>query len=383
VVLTAERNDLWGAAFQRHSVMLQCLLLTVALSAVAAVTIPETDTRYLVSLQVVLWLCLSIFIWELALQLWIRPRGQWREYLLSAKGLVDLLAVIPVPVAFLCGAPSESAWLLGSLWVLKLIRFVPGIALLRRVIAHEARPLASVLVIFLIILVFASVCLYLLEASAQPERFGSLPKSLWWAVTTLTTTGYGDSVPVTPIGRLIASFVMICGLGVFGLWTGILATGFAAEHRRHDFIRNWQLVTRVPLFSELDPTSAIEIARLLRRIDLAEGTVVVRRGKPGDCMYFIAEGEVEVRIEPRPVKLGPGQFFGEIAILDGSPRSATVVTTRPSRLLALGVPEFRSFTAVRPDIAELVDREAKKRLWQNSKQEATSEKSPDSRRVAP
>jgi len=373
---TAEHNGLQRqAAFRRHSVTLQCLLLTVALSAVAGLSLPGSNPTYMVGLEVFLWMCLGFFAFDLARQLWARSdTGQWREYLLSPLGLVDLLAVVPVPLAILCGAPSAGAWLMGTLWVLKLARFVPGVTLLGRVIALEARPLASVLVIFMIILVFASVCLFVLERGAQPERFGSLPMSFWWAVTTLTTTGYGDSVPVTPLGRLVASLVMICGLGVFGLWTGILATGFATEHRRQDFIRNWQLVTRVPLFSGLDPISAIEVARLLRRIDLAERTVVVRRGRPGDCMYFIAEGEVEVSIEPRPVKLGPGQFFGEIALLDGSPRTATVVTTRPTTLLMLGVPEFRSFAAVRPDIAELVDREAKKRLWQNkAKRENTSE----------
>ena len=373
---TAEHNGLQRqAAFRRHSVTLQCLLLTVALAAVAGLSLPGSNPTYMVGLEVFLWMCLGFFAFDLARQLWARSdTGQWREYLLSPLGLVDLLAVVPVPLALLCGASSAGAWLMGTLWVLKLARFVPGVTLLGRVIALEARPLASVLVIFMIILVFASVCLFVLERGAQPERFGSLPMSFWWAVTTLTTTGYGDSVPVTPLGRLVASLVMICGLGVFGLWTGILATGFATEHRRQDFIRNWQLVTRVPLFSGLDPTSAIEVARLLRRIDLAERTVVVRRGRPGDCMYFIAEGEVEVSIEPRPVKLGPGQFFGEIALLDGSPRTATVVTTRPTTLLMLGVPEFRSFAAVRPDIAELVDREAKKRLWQNkAKRENTSE----------
>ena len=373
---TAEHNGLQRqAAFRRHSVTLQCLLLTVALAAVAGLSLPGSNPTYMVGLEVFLWMCLGFFAFDLARQLWARSdTGQWREYLLSPLGLVDLLAVVPVPLALLCGASSAGAWLMGTLWVLKLARFVPGVTLLGRVIALEARPLASVLVIFMIILVFASVCLFVLERGAQPERFGSLPMSFWWAVTTLTTTGYGDSVPVTPLGRLVASLVMICGLGVFGLWTGILATGFATEHRRQDFIRNWQLVTRVPLFSGLDPISAIEVARLLRRIDLAERTVVVRRGRPGDCMYFIAEGEVEVSIEPRPVKLGPGQFFGEIALLDGSPRTATVVTTRPTTLLMLGVPEFRSFATVRPDIAELVDREAKRRLWQNrAKRENTSE----------
>ena len=80
----------------------------------------------------------------------------------------------------------------------------------------------------------------MLERDVQPVAFGSVPAALWWAVITLTTVGYGDVVPVTAIGRLLAAFVMICGLGVFGLWTGILATGFAAETRRDNFLKTWE-----------------------------------------------------------------------------------------------------------------------------------------------
>jgi voltage-gated potassium channel len=268
------------------------------------------------------------------------------------------MAVLPIPIAMLVGVPAEAAWLLASLWLLKLTTSVPGLSLLWRVISLQSRPLASVFVIFLIVLFLAAVSLHVLERAGQPEQFGSLPLSLWWAVTTLTTTGYGDAVPETFLGRVIAGVVMICGLGVFGLWTGILTTGFSSEHRRRDFIRNWDHVTRVPFFSNLKPAAIIELTRMLRRQDLAEKTVVVRRGRPGDCMYFIASGEVEVQLEPRPIRLGPGSFFGEIALLEGGPRMATVVTTAPSTLLILDVSDFRAFTALHPDLAQAVEAEA-------------------------
>jgi voltage-gated potassium channel len=269
--------------------------------------------------------------------------------------------VLPIPIALLFGLPAETAWLLASFWPLKLAAVLPGFSLLRRVIALEARPLASVLFIFLVVILLSGVALYLLERTGQPQRFGNLPQSLWWAVTTLTTTGYGDAVPESFLGRVIAGVVMICGLGVFGLLTGILATGFTAEHRRRDFVRNWELVTRVPFLRALDPPAMIELTRMLRRIDLAGGTVVVRRGRPGDCMYFVASGQVEVRVEPQPVLLGAGSFFGEIALLDRSPRTATVVTTTPSTLLILDVSDFHAFTASNPDLARAVKAEAKRR----------------------
>ena len=269
--------------------------------------------------------------------------------------------MLPIPLALILGVAPASAWLLASLWILKLAIFVPGLAMLGRVLKQEARPLASGFVIFLIILMLASVALHLLERDAQPKAFGSLPLAFWWAVTTLTSTGYGDAIPVTLAGRIIASMVMISGLGVFGLWTGILATGFAAEHRRRDFIRNWDLVTSVPFLKNLDPPSVIELTRMLRRIDLAEKTVVVRRGRPGDCMYFIASGEVEVKVEPHPVRLGAGAFFGEIALLAGGPRTATVTTTEATTLLMLEVSDFRAFTAHHPELAKAVEAEARRR----------------------
>jgi voltage-gated potassium channel len=283
------------------------------------------------------------------------------SYLLSAAGVIDILAVLPIPIALLCGVSAETAWLLASLWPLKLAEVIPGFSLLGRVIALEARSLASALFIFLIVTLLSGVALHVLERAGQPQHFGNLPLSLWWAVTTLTTTGYGDAVPESFLGRVVAGIVMISGLGVFGLLTGILATGFTAEHRRRDFVRNWGLVNSVPFLRDLDAPAMIDLTRLLRRLDFPKRTVVVRRGRPGDCMYFVAAGEVEAQVEPQPIRLGAGSFFGEIALLNGGPRTATVVTTAPSTLLALDVSDFRAFTALHPDLAQRVEAEAKRR----------------------
>ena len=342
--------------------LLRYLVLGAGLAAMMAITVPGLNPQSRSWLVVILWCCLGFFASELAIKSW--PGGQAkaeRNYLRTSSGIIDLLAVLPIPLALLIGVPADTAWLLVSLWLLKLAPAVPGLALLGRVIEQEARPLASVFVIFLIVLLLSAVALYALERTGQPERFGSLPQSLWWAVTTLTTTGYGDAVPQTFLGRMIAGTVMIFGLGVFGLWTGILATGFAAEHRRRDFIQNWDLVTSVPFLRNLNAPAVIELTHKLRRLDLAERNVVVRRGRPGDCMYFIASGEVEVKVEPQPVRLGAGSFFGEFALLDGGPRRATVVTTMPSTLLILEVSDFRAFTAHHPELAKAVEREAARR----------------------
>ena len=155
---------------------------------------------------------------------------------------------------------------------------------------------------------------------------------------------------------------MICGIATFGLWTGILATGFAAESRRRNFIQTWDLVSKVPFFQSVDPSAITEITSMLRRVEVPERTAIVRRGRVGDCMYFIAAGEVEVDVSPTPVRLGEGQFFGELALLGDSIRTANVSTTKPSTLLVLDLAGFRTLMAHHAELARVIDAEAKRRF---------------------
>jgi voltage-gated potassium channel len=287
------------------------------------------------------------------------------SYALSGRGMVDAVAAAAVPLAFALGATPKTAWLLGVFWVLKVVPGIPGLRQLRRVLVLESGPLLSVLVIFLMVLFLASVAVYFLERDAQPVAFGSVPAALWWAVATLTTTGYGDVVPVTPLGRIIAAFVMICGLGVFGLWTGILATGFAAETRRDNFLKTWESVSKVPFFAALGPSAIADVTHMLRTMDLPARTMIIRKGQAGDCMYFIAAGEVEVDLPGKKIRLGDGAFFGEMALLGNNLRSANITTTRVSRLLVLDLVDFRMLMARHPDLAQTIDAEARRRALEN------------------
>jgi voltage-gated potassium channel len=314
----------------------------------------------------VLWACLAFFVFEWVVRLrhaFLTKRG-W-TYLISGRGLVDTVAAAPIPIALVAGANPRSAWLLAIFWMLKVIPGVPGLRQLRRVLVVESGPLLSVLVIFLMVLFLASVAMYFLERDVQPIAFGSVPAALWWAVVTLTTVGYGDVVPITPLGRLIAAFVMICGLGVFGLWTGILATGFAAETRRDNFLKTWESVSKVPFFAALGPSAIADVTHMLRTMDLPARTMIIRKGQVGDCMYFIAEGEVEVDLPDKKVTLGEGAFFGEMALLGNNLRSANITTTRLSKLLVLDLVDFRMLMARHPDLAETIDVEAKRRALEN------------------
>jgi voltage-gated potassium channel len=315
----------------------------------------------------VLWVCLAFFVFEWVVRLrhaMLSQRGL--AYSLSFRGLVDVVAAGAIPVALIAGANPKSAWLLGVLWMLKLVPGIPGLRQLRRVMVVESGPLFSVLVIFLMVVFLASVAEHFLEREAQPQTFGSVPAALWWAAVTMTTVGYGDVVPVTPLGRLVAALVMISGLGVFGLWTGILATGFAAETRRDNFLKTWESVSKVPFFAALGPAAIADVTNMLRTMDLPPRTMIIRKGQQGDCMYFIAAGEVEVDLPGgKKVALGEGAFFGEMALLGNATRNANITTTGVTRLLVLDLVDFRLLMARHPDLGQTIDAEAKRRALEN------------------
>jgi voltage-gated potassium channel len=348
--------------------MTKAAYLAVA-SGVAMMLLLTVDPAYEAThhgVDAVLWACLAFFVFEWVVRLrHAFQTGRGRAYALSGRGLVDAIAAAGVPLAMMLGVPAKSAWLLGIFWMFKVVPGIPGLRQLRRVLVLESGPLLSVLLIFLMVLFLASVAEHFLERDFQPTAFGSVPAALWWAVATLTTTGYGDVVPVTPLGRLVAAVVMICGLGVFGLWTGILATGFAAETRRDNFLKTWESVSKVPFFAALGPAAIADVTGMLRTMDLPARTTIIRKGQVGDCMYFIADGEVEVDLPGKKVTLGDGAFFGEMALLGNNLRSANITTTRVSKLLVLDLVDFRLLMARHPDLAETIDAEARRRVLEN------------------
>ena len=100
----------------------------------------------------------------------------------------------------------------------------------------ERKTVVGALCIVAVLLVISAALMHMLEHDAQPDAFGSIPDAMWWAVATLTTVGYGDVVPVTVMGRIVGSLVMVLGIGVFVLWTSIFAAGFMEELRKRSFV---------------------------------------------------------------------------------------------------------------------------------------------------
>jgi len=219
----------------------------------------------------------------------------------------------------------------------KIARYSPAMRSLLDVLYNERRALFGCLVIALGSALVAASLMHLAEAKVQPDKLGTIPEALWWAIVTIGTIGYGDVVPVTALGKLIATGTIFVGLVMMALPVGIIATAFAEQIHRRDFIVTWGMISRVPLFAELDAAEISDIMELLRAQVAEPGEVIVREGDAAHSMYFIAAGEVEIAFKGKraSLRIGVGQFFGEVAVLRRARRSATVTALSRTNLLVL------------------------------------------------
>lgn len=212
-------------------------LTTIGLSAMILSTLPTLGAaghRLLLAAVVVAG---GLIAAEFAYRLATAPRRF--AYLVSADGLIDLAGALALPAGWLLVADPRDALLFAVVWTPRYIRNTTGLILFLRIIRRARTALLSIASLFLVIFLGAATLAYVFERSAQPEAFGSIPRVMWWAIVTLTTTGYGDVVPTTLWGRLLGGWIMVGGIVMFALQAGIIATAFAEElHRRH-FLHTW------------------------------------------------------------------------------------------------------------------------------------------------
>ncbi len=338
--------------------------------AMVLASVPELDARYGALFTAMAVVAVVIFALEYAARLWTVAGHTLRKgsalqdrlgYVFSALGIIDLMAFLPAGIVLIAGQRSTLV-LLGGLPFLKLIRYSPAMRSLFAAVHAERRALVGCIVILTgVVLLFASL-LYAVERDVQPDKLGTIPQAMWWAIVTLGTVGYGDVVPVTVLGKFISTFAIVTGFAMIALPVAIISTAFAEEVKRRDFVVTWGMLARVPLFSHLSAAEIADIMRLLRARTVEQGEILVRRGDAASSMYFITAGEVEIELPTQHVHLADGTFFGEIALLHKTKRSGTVTATRKTRLLVLDAQDFHALIARMPTLAEHVRTTAKARL---------------------
>ncbi|HWJ60046.1 MAG TPA: ion transporter [Sphingomicrobium sp.] len=183
-----------------------------------------------------------IFLIEYLARVWVavdNPRytrlGHPRlHYIFTPLAIIDLLAVVPALFAF-GGAPSlvlRFFRVLRMLRLAKLGRTSKAWVLIREAVYSKRREFTLIMGMVLFMILAAGSLMYWAEGDAQPDKFGSIPRAMWWAIITLTTVGYGDVYPITPLGRIFAGLIAIAGVMLIALPTGLFAASFTDAMER-------------------------------------------------------------------------------------------------------------------------------------------------------
>ena len=308
-----------------------------------AISIPAIKTLY--------WISMFIFAAEFILRIGTEKKI---TFLLSIDALVLL---------------NQVFFSIYDLRILRLFRLfdifsqsrflLPTNTLIKTIIKQRNALLGSQIMVISILLI-VSTFIYFLESSVQPEVFGSIPSTMWWGIATLTTVGYGDVVPMTDLGKLLASFTMLVGIGMFALPAAILASAYYEEIQKKNFLVSFEAIASVPLFQELPIGAVGKINEKLQVVLLAEHETIFSKGDEADSMFIIEYGKVKVEID-NPVYLVPGDFFGEMGLLGNAPRNATITAADDTKLLELTKADLEELSEEHPGLFKELELSASSR----------------------
>ena len=238
-----QRSRGFGLSQDKGSFLVEIALVAVVVinsTSLILWTVPSFRANFDVWFHSIEHFTVAVFLVEYALRFWSAPEaepegsawGQRWRYAVSPVALVDAAALAPSAVAAVLLLATGGGFSLSFLLsvrlltrTVKLIRYFPGGRLIAAVIRQRASQLLATVGGLILVLVIAAALMYFAETNAQPEEFSSIPAAMWWSVVTLTTVGYGDTVPITPVGRFLAAIIAVLGIGLFALPAGILSAG--------------------------------------------------------------------------------------------------------------------------------------------------------------
>jgi voltage-gated potassium channel len=233
-----------GLAQERYFNWFLGMMIVLSVISVILDTDQELSSRFATYFSLMDGVALSVFTLEYLGRVYVAPIGLpqlpgWRArlaYITSFMGVLDLLAFLPFLVALALGVDSQWLFVLALmrlLRIVKLSRFWPAMSLVVNVLYTRRYELGVSLGISNLLLILSGSVMYLLEHEAQPDKFGSIPDAMWWAIITLATIGYGDTFPITTAGKLVAGIMALVFLSLFALPAAILTAGFSEAFQAH------------------------------------------------------------------------------------------------------------------------------------------------------
>ena len=259
-------------------IFLLCLISLNILSVILE-TVETLYNDYKLIFQYFEFFSVTIFTLEYIARLWsCVDENNLKEtnlkkrisYVLSFSAIVDLLAILPSLIALIY--PTIDLRFIRALRIIRLLKFSRysnSINSLLSVIWNQRRSFGAAYFILFIALIISSSGMYLVEKNVQPEKFGSIPQAMWWAIVTLTSVGYGDVTPITSLGKIFGSVIIILGILTVALPSGILAAAFT-DFTRKNQKKYEDKLTDMLQDDFIDEEERKELIKLSEKLNLSE-----------------------------------------------------------------------------------------------------------------
>ncbi|HKQ77096.1 MAG TPA: ion transporter [Blastocatellia bacterium] len=238
-ILEVDRpDDERGRVFDAFDIFILTLIL-LNVAAVILGTVKSVEARFETALHRFEVFSVAVFTIEYLARLWAcvsqskysRPVVGRLRFMLRPIAIIDLLAILPFYLSFFTADLRfmRALRLFRLFRVAKLGRYSTSVQLFGSVFKNKKEELVVTMVMMLLLIMMSASCMYFAENEAQPDKFSDIPSTVWWAVMTLTTVGYGDIFPITPLGKFLTMVIAILGIGMFALPVGIFGAGFVEE----------------------------------------------------------------------------------------------------------------------------------------------------------
>ena len=271
-----------GDKVSQYSDLFLSTLIILNLLAVSLESVESLGSKFQPQFYAFEIFSVSIFIVEYLLRIWATGAngdGSFRssfksrsKYIFGFTGLIDLLAILPSLLPLLFSVDLRWLRVLRLLRLLKISHYSSALEDLFSAINHERSSFAAASYLFVLALFFASSLMYVAENSVQPDKFSSIPETMWWSLITLTTVGYGDVSPISPLGKIIGAFTAIMGVFSVALLTGIVANAFAYQVAQRKAILEAEISSALE-DGEIDFEEEAKIEKLRKRYDISEDHV--------------------------------------------------------------------------------------------------------------
>jgi voltage-gated potassium channel len=340
-----------SSALHRIAEAFLITLIVANVAAVALETIPSVYARWHGVFSGFEKFSVGAYTVEYLLRIWasmedprVAARGpvQGRiAFAIRPLMIIDFLAFAPSYLSFIFPIDLRVLRIFRLFRLVKLARYSQALPALLGVLYAERSALFASAILLISTMFVAGEVMHITEGMVQPKTLGTLPDAMYWAITTLTTVGYGDITPITPLGKFVAGVTMVLGLALFALPIGIIANGFVHGLNKRRFAVTWTILKHQPLFAEFDVEALSDVLECVTADVVREHGQIIIAGENANALFIIVSGTAREDRADAEFILENGDIVGPQALKHQATYRQTVTARSEMRVMAIGHEDLR------------------------------------------